>query len=220
MTQEDAMKMTKQGAIPKAGYERGAAVTTKESLLLMMSNADQSVAIERVLNSGLLSSGLRKRWADTFIKRGINEVLGKSGCPAWEGWAVLYLSDNDGTMASADSAAEFARAAMSISAHAINAKRHAMSCAVLLITEAARAVARNTRGAVIIAFESAVKAASMRSFSAQAAGPTKLLARAFAWFTRTPAVLSGGSSSETTAEADEVKMQYDELLTIIKEMQS
>jgi hypothetical protein len=195
-------------------------MTTKESLLLMMSNADQSVAIERVLNSGLLSSGLRKRWADTFIKRGINEVLGKSGCPEWEEWAALYLSGDDTTMASADSAAKLANATMWDAARTLDAKKHAMSCAVLLITRAAQAAARNTTGTVLLASEAAMEAASMRSSAAQPARPTKWLTRAFTWFTRGNAEDSRDSPSETAAEADEAERQYDELLTIIKEMQS
>jgi hypothetical protein len=195
-------------------------MTTKESLLLMMSNADYSVAIECALNSGLLPNGLRRRWAETFIKRGINEVLGKSECPAWEEWAALYLSGDDTTMASADSAAELARAAMWNAARTLNAKKHAMSCAVLIITDAARAVARNTRGTVLLASEAAMEAASMRSFAAQPARPTKWLTRAFAWFTRGNAEDSKNSPSETAAKADEAERQYDELLTIIKEVQS
>jgi hypothetical protein len=189
-------------------------MTTKEQLLRLMNHTDHSVAIKRTLNSGLLPSDLRKRWVGTFVKRGINEVLGKSGCPAWEAWATGYLSGSDLSGDSAAAALNSAREAMWNAAYSLDAKKHATMCAVYAITLAAQVAFWDTLGMVLIASEAAVKAASLRPCPARLTGrPAAWLALAAAWLFK-----RDGKHIKAVAEADETKKQYDDLLAIINEM--
>lgn len=189
-------------------------MTTKEQLLRLMNHADHSVVIKRALNSGLLPSDLRKRWAETFVKRGINEVLGKSGCPVWEAWAVGYLSGSDQAVSNIDTALNSAKEAMWNAAYSLDAKKHATMCAVYTVTLAAQGAFWDTLGMVLIASESAVKAASLRPCPARLTGPAAWLAQAAAWLLRR----DSKQHAKAIAEAGETKRQYDELLVIVNEM--
>ena len=80
-------------------------------LRLLQTQDDFAVAINAVLNSGLLPEPQLQQWLNQLVERAIRRMLGHSGCPEWEDWASKWLSGEYRSAEAARAAAQAARAA-------------------------------------------------------------------------------------------------------------
>jgi hypothetical protein len=181
----------------------------KAQLLRLMKNEDREKAVDAVLQSGLLPEPQLQQFLDNLTKRAIHRTLDKSGCQAWDTWAINWLSGEDRTEEAVQVARDAARVAR-------DAARDIL-----------RPIPRRVAHAVSQAAVEAVCAAACtvaHTDSIDASRSTSLCAAACA-VAHTASIAASRSApwavtrtEERVAWVTEYKRQYQDLLTLINEM--